>query len=39
MDVSKRLYVCIKTMKKFYKLMDKPTRALVPVRCKSVNEF
>ena len=37
MDVSKGLHVRIKKMSVFYTLMDKPTRKLVPVRCKDVN--
>ena len=37
MDVSKGLHVRIKKMGVFYTLMDKPTRALVPARCKDVN--
>ena len=38
MDVSKGLYVFIKRTHLFYTLMDKPTRTLVPARCKGVNE-
>ena len=37
MDVSKGLHVRIKKMGVFYTLMDKPTRTLVPARCKDVN--
>ena len=37
MDVSKGLQVRIKKMGVFYTLMDKPTRTLVPARCKDVN--
>ena len=37
MDVSKGLHERIKKMGVFYSLMDKPTRTLVPVRCKDVN--
>ena len=38
MDVSERLYVCIKRTDVFYTLMDKATRILVSARCKGVNE-
>ena len=37
MDVSKRVHVRIKKMGVFYTLVDKPTRTLVPARCKDVN--
>ena len=37
MDVLKGLYVCVKRIDGFYTLMDKPTRTLVPARCKGVS--
>ena len=37
MDISKGLHVRIKKMDVFYTLIDKPTRTLVPARCKNVN--
>ena len=37
MDVSKGLHVRIKEIGVLYKLMNKPTRILVPTRCKDVN--
>ena len=34
MDVSKGFHVCVKSMDGFDTLIGKPTRTLVPARCK-----
>ena len=36
-DVSKGLHVCITRMDGFHMLMDKPTRTLLPARCKGIS--
>ena len=37
MDVSKGLHVCVKRIDGFHTLMEKPTRTLVPARCKAIS--